>query len=65
MELFRSFHISGSALTAEKLRLDVIANNLANMQTTRTAAGPYRRRTVVLRRDWHRCSDLAGSGVRA
>lgn len=48
MELFRSFHISGSALTAEKLRIDVVASNLANMQTTRTAAGgPYRRRTVV------------------
>lgn len=48
MELFRSFQISGSALAAEKLRIDVVAGNLANMQTTRTAAGgPYRRKTVV------------------
>jgi len=48
VELFRSFQISGSALTAEKLRVDTIASNLANMQTTRTAAGgPYRRKTVV------------------
>ncbi|MGI6307402.1 MAG: flagellar basal body rod protein FlgC [Dethiobacteria bacterium] len=48
MELFRSFQISGSALTAEKLRIDVVAGNLANMQTTRTAAGgAYRRKTVV------------------
>ena len=48
MELFRSFHISGSALTAEKLRVDTVASNLANMQTTRTAAGgPYQRKTVV------------------
>lgn len=48
MELFTSFHISGSALTAEKLRVDTVASNLANMQTTRTAAGgPYRRKTVV------------------
>ncbi len=48
MELFRSFHISGSALTAEKLRVDKVASNLANMQTTRTAAGgPYRRKTVI------------------
>ena len=40
--------ISGSALTAEKLRIDTVASNLANMQTTRTAAGgPYRRKTVV------------------
>lgn len=48
MSLFSAFRISGSALTAEKLRLDVIAGNLANMNSTRTAAGgPYRRRTVV------------------
>jgi len=48
MELFRSFNISASALTAEKLRVDTVASNLANMQTTRTAAGgPYKRKTVV------------------
>lgn len=48
MELFRSFQISGSALAAEKLRVDTVASNLANMETTRTAAGgPYRRKTVV------------------
>ena len=48
MELFRSFHISGSALTAEKLRVDTVAGNLANMETTRTLdGGPYRRKTVV------------------
>lgn len=48
MELFRSFQISGSALTAEKLRIDTVAGNLANLQTTRTAAGgPYRRKTVI------------------
>ncbi len=48
MALFELFHISGSALTAEKLRLEVVSGNLANMTTTRTAAGgPYRRRTVV------------------
>ena len=48
MDLFRSMAISGSALTAERLRLDVIANNLANANTTRTAeGGPYRRQEVV------------------
>lgn len=48
MSLFSAFQISGSALTAEKLRLDLIAGNLANMNSTRTAAGgPYRRRTAV------------------
>ncbi len=48
MNLFRSMAISGSALTAERLRLDVIANNLANVNTTRTAqGGPYRRQMTV------------------
>jgi flagellar basal-body rod protein FlgC len=40
--------VSASALRAERLRLDVIASNLANATTTRTAeGGPYRRRNVV------------------
>ena len=48
MDVMRSLSISGSALTAERLRLDVIANNIANANTTRTAAGgPYRRQVVV------------------
>lgn len=48
MEMFRSFKISGSALTAEKLRVDTVASNLSNMHTTRTASGgAYRRKTVV------------------
>lgn len=40
--------VSASALTAERLRLDVIASNLANANTTRTReGGPYRRQVVV------------------
>ncbi|BDG59347.1 flagellar basal body rod protein FlgC [Caldinitratiruptor microaerophilus] len=47
---FRGLEISASGLTAERLRMDVIANNIANANTTRTAdgPGPYRRRVVVL-----------------
>ena len=48
MNLFNSMAISGSALTAGRLRLDLIANNLANVNTTRTAqGGPYRRQMAV------------------
>lgn len=48
MNLFRSFDISASGLTAQRLRMDTIANNLANVNTTRTAnGGPYRRQMVV------------------
>lgn len=49
MSFFNSFDISGSGLTAQRLRLDVIADNIANVSTTRTENGePYRRRYVVL-----------------
>jgi flagellar basal-body rod protein FlgC len=49
MGLFDAIDISGSALSAERLRMDVTAENLANANTTRTAAGgPYRRKVVVL-----------------
>ena len=34
MNLFRSFDISASGLTAQRLRMDTIANNLANVNTT-------------------------------
>ncbi len=48
MGLFNSFNISASALTAQRLRMDVISQNIANVNTTRTAEGtPYRRKTVV------------------
>lgn len=48
MGYFSSFEISSSALTAQRLRMDIISQNLANVSTTRTETGdPYRRRTVV------------------
>ena len=48
MGVFSSFEISSSALTAQRLRMDIISQNLANVATTRTESGdPYRRRTVV------------------
>lgn len=44
-----SLNISGSGLTAQKLRMTIVAQNLANASTTRTeAGGPYRRKLVVL-----------------
>jgi flagellar basal-body rod protein FlgC len=48
MGMFSSISIAGSGLTAERLRLDVIADNIANVNTTRTTAGgPYRRSRVI------------------
>ncbi len=49
MGLFDAIDISASGLTAERLRMDVTAENLANAQSTRTPeGGPYRRQVVVL-----------------
>src|SRR3712207_9285179 len=49
MGLFDAITISGSGLSAERLRMDVTAENLANAQSTRGADGqPYRRKEVIL-----------------
>lgn len=48
MSFFTAIDASASGLTAERLRLDTIANNIANINTTRTPqGGPYRRQQVV------------------
>ena len=48
MSMFGGIDASASGLTAERLRMDVISNNIANANTTRTAeGGAYRRRYVV------------------
>jgi flagellar basal-body rod protein FlgC len=47
--MFGGMEISATALTAQRLRMNVTAENLANAQTTRGADGqPYRRKEVVL-----------------
>jgi len=46
--LFRGMEISATGLNAEWLRMHVVANNLANAETTRTPeGGPYQRQQVV------------------
>ncbi|MGG3279719.1 flagellar basal body rod protein FlgC [Paenibacillus solani] len=52
MNISNSFSINASALTAQRLRMDVISSNIANAETTRARiengqAVPYRRKTVV------------------
>ena len=45
---FKSMQISSSALTAQRIRMNILSANLANAQTTRTPeGGPYRRQDVV------------------
>lgn len=49
MDFLSALNISGSGLTAQKLRMDIISQNIANAGVTRTENGtPYRRKMVVL-----------------
>lgn len=49
MPFLSGMDISASGLTAQRLRMDVISENIANMDTTRTENGtPYKRKYVVL-----------------
>jgi len=69
MGFLSSLDISASALTAQRMRMDIVSENIANATTTRTATGePYRRRVAVLRqREGVAFSDIfenvSGSGV--
>ncbi|MCS6972674.1 MAG: flagellar basal body rod protein FlgC [Turneriella sp.] len=48
--MFESINIAATGLSAQRLKMDVISNNIANATTTRTneGDGPYRRRRVIL-----------------
>lgn len=48
MSMFSAFDVTASGLTAQRLRMDVISENVANANTTRTGDGtPYRRKIVT------------------
>jgi flagellar basal-body rod protein FlgC len=48
MGLYTSIEVSATGLSAQRLAMDVIANNIANVNTTRTAeGGPFKRQLVV------------------
>lgn len=50
MRFLNSIDVSASGLTAQRLKMDTIASNMANVETTRVSGGtgPYRRQVVVL-----------------
>lgn len=48
MSMFGGIDAAASGLTAERLRMDVISNNIANVNSTRTVAGgPFKRKYVI------------------
>ena len=59
---FNAFNISSSGLSAERLRMEVVANNIANSSVTRTPeGGPYRRKDVVFETALNRHGDFQSS----
>ena len=48
MDFFTAFNVSATALSAQRIRMNVVSSNLANVNSTETPeGGPYRRRDVV------------------
>ena len=48
MDIFKCIDVAASGMTAQRIRLNVISMNLANINTTRTGDGtPYRRKTSI------------------
>ncbi len=75
MGIFNMINASGSGMTAERMRMDIISDNIANANTTVTEnGGPYRRKVAVFQErkstefkipmDIKPESDNIGSGVR-
>ena len=50
MSLLSTMDVSSSGLSCEKIRMEIIAQNIANIETTKTAGGgPYRRKVVAFK----------------
>ena len=65
MNLFGVMDVTGSALKAERVRAEVVASNMANAETTRTATGgPYQRQHVVFQQAGGGFADaMQGQGI--
>lgn len=61
MSIFSGMRISASALSAERLRLDVISSNISNVRTTRTEeGGAYVRKTAVFSENYDKKMGMLG-----
>lgn len=59
MGMFDSFDINASGLTAQRFRMDIISQNIANANTTRTEDGtPYVRKVVTFQEKGNSLSDI-------
>lgn len=61
MSVFSGMRISASGISGERLRMDVISSNIANMNTTRTEeGGAYRRKVAVFKENYDKNLGLLG-----
>ncbi|HAN09871.1 MAG TPA: flagellar basal body rod protein FlgC [Clostridiales bacterium] len=66
MSFFSSMDISSSGLTAQRLRMDIISQNIANADTTRTEEGtPYRRKAVQFEEKQKSFSDVLNNKMKS
>lgn len=64
MNLLSGIDITAGALNAQKTRLDLVAQNIANAQTTRTPkGGPYQRQVVSFESELLRRANVSGGGA--
>ncbi len=62
MGFYTSIEVSATGLSAQRLTMDTIANNIANVNTTRTAeGGPFKRQLVVFSQKNEPAADAAGA----
>lgn len=62
IQAFNTMRISASGLSAERLRMDTVASNMANAETTHGANGqPYRRKVAVFQENLNREIGSSGS----
>lgn len=60
MSIFNAFGINASGMTAQRYRMDIISENVANAETTRTADGtPYRRKVVTFQQRGERVGSFS------
>lgn len=68
MSIFASMNSTASALTAQRLRMDVISSNIANVDTTRARQvngewEPYRRKSVTLAENQGQFSNFLNAAI--
>lgn len=64
MSVFSSMQINASGLSLERLKMDTISTNIANINTIKTEdGGPYKRKEVIFEENLKTMKDILSSGI--